>query len=917
MSLDILNDKQLLKWLRPLLVVLTVSILGGVILNISHAEAPVFVLGNAFTKYKTSSSNSTTASVLPLAQTKSQLLPPTSVPPNPAIISDCIANRTSLTCYQDFLNAINSARAVTDPGLGPMNININVLRTLSSEQQLFVLANADRVDRGLTPFTALTSQLNGYALTGAQSNADPRLASWDLTGGSVGVKESSNWGGGNYVNPIVAEYGFVYDDGLGSDNLACHAAGDSGCWAHRINVLDQYLGLPDDIRSGCTVSDQAYAGAAYAQVPTYTNSYAEIFVGACGPTPTDETYTWQQSLASGVYTPPPPPLSCPSSTLLINQQISGSQCLISPNGLYKLRFSPPGNTGSYLEIINTSTKQQVWTSHCGPGYLTLNSVGDLVQYIQLSGTFACWSTGTHGLGGVKVTMQNDGNLVMTTATGATVWSTKTGIIIDPPASLNANERLYIGEELFSATDQYRLVLQKDGNLVIYNHSNTATWSTHTSGSSVSNLVMQSDGNLVLYDTSGNALWRSGTRGLGGTHVIIQDDGNLVIRSDAGTAIWSIADGIIKPPPPPPPPPSPTLNAGQALYVNQYMLSPANNYQLILQPDGNLVEYVTATHTPVWQSHTFGLPSNHLAMQADGNLVLYGTGGQVLWYSNTRTLGGTHFNLQNDGNMVILKDDGTPVWSIYTGVITPPPPPAPPPPSALGAGQALYINQYLLSPAGKYQLILQPDGNMVEYLTAGHVPVWQSNTYGQPSNHLAMQSDGNLVLYGSSSQVLWYTNTRTLGGTHVSLQDDGNLVMANAAGTPVWSIYTGVIAPPPPPPPPAASATLYVNQCLSPNQYLLSATGNYQFIMQPDGNAVVYVTGNHQATWYTNTYGRGGTYFCLGNDGNVVLYNVNWVPIWYTSTQGRGGTSLTMQPDGNMVLRNSAGTPVWSIVTGIL
>jgi len=53
----------------------------------------------------------------------------------------------------------------------------------------------------------------------------------------------------------------------------------------------------------------------------------------------------------------------------------------------------------------------------------------------------------------------------------------------------------------------------------------------------------------------------------------------------------------------------------------------------------------------------------------------------------------------------------------------------------------------------------------------------------------MQTDGNLVLYATSGQVLF--NTRTWGnpGAVLALQDDGNLVVYDAAGAVLWASGT--------------------------------------------------------------------------------------------------------------------------------
>ena len=43
-----------------------------------------------------------------------------------------------------------------------------------------------------------------------------------------------------------------------------------------------------------------------------------------------------------------------------------------------------------------------------------------------------------------------------------------------------------------------------------------------------NLIMQEDGNLVIYDRIGRPVWETGTGGNHGATAIFQTDGNLVI-----------------------------------------------------------------------------------------------------------------------------------------------------------------------------------------------------------------------------------------------------------------------------------------------------------------------------------------------------------------------------------------------------
>jgi hypothetical protein len=59
----------------------------------------------------------------------------------------------------------------------------------------------------------------------------------------------------------------------------------------------------------------------------------------------------------------------------------------------------------------------------------------------------------------------------------------------------------------------------------------------------SRLVMQFDGNLVIYRLNdngslGNATWASGTAGRGATQMLFQPDGNLVLYTAGGAAVWA-------------------------------------------------------------------------------------------------------------------------------------------------------------------------------------------------------------------------------------------------------------------------------------------------------------------------------------------------------------------------------------------
>ncbi len=151
----------------------------------------------------------------------------------------------------------------------------------------------------------------------------------------------------------------------------------------------------------------------------------------------------------------------------------------------------------------------------------------------------------------------------------------------PDPLQRAQNQINPGDILFSATGAFQLILQTDGNLVLYCIEDTSLpgdltltnaqytkviWESHTNGQGTVRCNMQTDGNLVLYNSSSKALWNSQTEGHPGAFFRCQDDGNLVIYGSNGAALWnsntyagprsgpSLGGKVFSPPPPPPPPP---------------------------------------------------------------------------------------------------------------------------------------------------------------------------------------------------------------------------------------------------------------------------------------------------------------------------------------------------------------------------
>jgi hypothetical protein len=213
-------------------------------------------------------------------------------------------------------------------------------------------------------------------------------------------------------------------------------------------------------------------------------------------------------------------------------------------------------------------------------------------------------------------------------------------------------------------------MQTDVNLVLYNPNCAqgspgcpyALWALGTWGQPGNYLVMQTDGNLVVYSRTGTAMWASQSSwGTGSADVLrVQDDSNLVVYSGQ-RAVWStgyvtsyahVPDRQVT---------DLTSTSGRYRFgtpgnsMHTWDLRGSNgglmwgvdclndprvnchvSGQLVLQSDGNLVWYqpgVSGGRVAEWSTGTWGAgPATYLVMQDDGNLVLYDLWHRPLWNS---------------------------------------------------------------------------------------------------------------------------------------------------------------------------------------------------------------------------------------------------------------------------------------------
>lgn len=228
-----------------------------------------------------------------------------------------------------------------------------------------------------------------------------------------------------------------------------------------------------------------------------------------------------------------------------------------------------------------------------------------------------------------------------------------------PGVLAGGTVLSTNDTVHSASGRYTLAQQSDGNLVLYSAPGKAEWDTGTQGPGIKS-VMQADGNFVVYSADGKPLYDTGTGGHPGAIFAVQDDGNLVIYAADGAVLWSRHMWLGK------------LPNGRILKPGDQVRSAGNRYHLDMQTDGNLVLYTVPDNKATWYTNTARNPGARAQMQGDGNLVVVSAAPALkpLWDSATGGRAGTDswLAVQDDGNVVVYNGANKPLWSSKTGVV---------------------------------------------------------------------------------------------------------------------------------------------------------------------------------------------------------------------------------------------------------
>ena len=153
--------------------------------------------------------------------------PPANVVPPPGYSGPCGSVAQPDPACPAGLATIDGDRQVE--GLGPITLP-NDYSSLTAQQQVFVLTNLERVDRGIAPVAGLAGALDVRAQAGAAGGRDPSFPPYGSGGGAT-------YSSAPTVESMLL---WMYEDGFGGVNSACRSPGAPLCWAHRDIILGSY-----------------------------------------------------------------------------------------------------------------------------------------------------------------------------------------------------------------------------------------------------------------------------------------------------------------------------------------------------------------------------------------------------------------------------------------------------------------------------------------------------------------------------------------------------------------------------------------------------------------------------------------------------------------------------------------------------
>jgi uncharacterized protein DUF6924 len=237
---------------------------------------------------------------------------------------------------------------------------------------------------------------------------------------------------------------------------------------------------------------------------------------------------------------------------------------------------------------------------------------------------------------------------------------------------------------------------------------------------------------------------------------------------------------------------------------------------------------------------------------------------------------------------------------------------------LSAGRQL-SRRAVSCPTGEYTVVHQHDGDVVLYRNADSAVVWATGTRFQDgvtsdlaqgrAGRLALEDDGDLVVYSADGERLWTSGTAGRPVASLMIHDWGKLVLKNAQGHILWQTdrapkrWDGWNAVP-------DGRRLRRGQSLR-NHSLVSDNGRYTFVADASGARYLCRTDGPILWAVFDSPGDGCE---LTEDGRFIGRSADGIPRPGNFLGGWSeppASELLVTDQGHLVLVDSAGQVLWS------
>jgi hypothetical protein len=468
--------------------------------------------------------------------------------------------------------------------------------------------------------------------------------------------------------------------------------------------------------------------------------------------------------------------------------------------------------------------------------------------------------------------------------------------------------------LISPNGRYKLILQEDYNLVLYDR-NTPKWTSNTYNVPGAYAKFSDNGNLVIYNPRPDVILSTNLLENIGKKLELNDDGNLIIYNSKDEIIWTIKkingeyidNGTL-------------INhrsiryPGEQLSEGTFLTSPDGKNRFTIQKDGNVV--LTFNYNiNLWASNTENNSNMKVEFTKNGNLVIKNGEREMLSTALKDNKGGS-LQLDNNRNLIIYNNKGQKIWSIYdyygnaclrSGTLFNAR-------SALKGKNILQAGEQLkegllISPNGRYRFIYHKFNFISLYDSTANVFLWRSKFF----KNAEFSMDGNLTIIGEDGEQV---STEVTGGNTLELQDDGNLLIFDKKHQPIWAIKEkdgsykmgGELNAP------TYKNTLKPGERLKLDYPLVSSNGVYKLVNHIN---TLNIFVNDEKVWstaYLEVQGNIGFFNAhsteFSADGNFKINGYN--KIVSTTIANEAGKKLVLEDDGNLVIYDSDNKSIWSL-----